>query len=154
MLHQKVTDEFPTRGRYQYVHQWVDRDGRSRLYFRRRGRPLLRLPGPVGGPEFVLAYAAALQEPPLPPDSSLPGGIAAKRGQNPDEVQPLIGVYLLLLKGKIVYVGSSLNMPRRVTGHRSNCRPFDEVFYIATKANQREALERILIKAIHPSQNR
>jgi hypothetical protein len=69
-------------------------------------------------------------------------------------VQPLIGVYLLLLKGRIIYVGSSLNMPKRVDQHRGNGRPFDQAFYIATKANQREALERVLISAIDPPQNR
>jgi hypothetical protein len=69
----------------------------------------------------------------------------AKRGKDPNAVQPLIGVYLLLLRGRIVYVGSSLDMPKRVAGHRSNGRPFDQVFYIATLAIQREALERILI---------
>jgi hypothetical protein len=34
--------------------------------------------------------------------------------KNPNAVQPLIGVYLLMLKGKIVCVGESLNMPKRV----------------------------------------
>jgi hypothetical protein len=86
--------------------------------------------------------------------AALPGGVVAKHGQDPNAVQPLIGVYLLLLKGEIVYVGESLNMPKRVAEHRSNWRPFDQVFYIATKANEREALERVLIKAIDPSQNR
>ena len=31
---------------------------------------------------------------------------------------------------------------------------FDEVFFIPTKANERERLERTLIRALHPSQNR
>jgi hypothetical protein len=56
----------------------------------------------------------------LPPASSLPGGIVAKRGVDPNAVQPLIGVYLLLLKGKIIYIGFRLHMPRRVADHRSN----------------------------------
>jgi hypothetical protein len=71
-----------------------------------------------------------------------------------DEAVPLIGVYLLLLEGEIVYVGSSLNMSQRVAEHRSNGRPFDRAFYLATTAGEREALERVLIKAINPSQNR
>jgi hypothetical protein len=87
-------------------------------------------------------------EPPL--TSALSGGIVASA----DTAQPLIGVYLLLLKGKISYVGSSLHMPRRVADHRSNGRPFDRVFYIATKANEREMLEATLIRAINPTQNR
>jgi hypothetical protein len=32
--------------------------------------------------------------------------------------------------------------------------PFDEVVYIPTAASEREVLERILIKAINPQQNR
>ena len=32
--------------------------------------------------------------------------------------------------------------------------PFDKAFYISTKANQREQLERTLIRQMHPSQNR
>src|SRR5262249_39285251 len=96
------------RGPYRYLKATITR-GKPYLYFRRRGYPTISLPNPIGGPEFLLAYMAALNEPPLPPASSLPGGIAR---QNPNAVKPLIGVYLLLLKGQIVYVGESLNMPR------------------------------------------
>jgi hypothetical protein len=147
-----------TKNRYRYVNGFVGSDGRVRFYFRRKGCRAVRLPGLIDSPEFVLAHTAALNEPlppPLPPLSSLPGGVVARRGgKNPNAVQSLIGVYMLLLKGRVVYVGSSLNMPKRVAEHRSNCRPFDQAFYIATIANQREALERVLIRAINPSQNR
>jgi hypothetical protein len=57
-------------------------------------------------------------------------------------------------KGQIVYVGSSLNMPNRIDAHKVNGRPFDQVFYIATSAKQRDSLERLLIRAINPPQNR
>lgn len=70
-----------------------------------------------------------------------------------DAPQPQVGVYLLLLKGKIVYVGSSVTMPRRVNQHRVGSRPFDEVFYISTTKAERKKLEAILIKAIDPPQN-
>jgi hypothetical protein len=66
---------------------------------------------------------------------------------------PVVGVYLLLLKGKVVYVGSSNNMPKRIVGHRSGSRPFDQVFYIATDKAERLKLETILIRAINPLQN-
>ena len=62
--------------------------------------------------------------------------------------------WVWMLEGKVVYVGSSLNMPQRVTEHRSNGRSFDRAFYIATIAGEREALERVMIRAIDPSQNR
>jgi hypothetical protein len=45
-------------------------------------------------------------------------------------------------------------MPKRIAAHRVNGRPFDQVFYIATSARQREGLERLLIRAINPPQNR
>jgi predicted GIY-YIG superfamily endonuclease len=82
------------------------------------------------------------------------GGVAAKRGVDHNTVQPLIGVYLLMLKGRVVYIGASLNMPHRVADHRANGRPFDKVFHIATKANQYLELEATLIKAISRPQNR
>ncbi|WP_155253468.1 hypothetical protein [Bradyrhizobium japonicum] len=67
---------------------------------------------------------------------------------------PWVGVYLLMLKGKVVYVGSSRRMPRRVETHRLNGRPFDDVFYIATDEHQRLKLEATLIKSLNPIQNR
>jgi hypothetical protein len=45
-------------------------------------------------------------------------------------------------------------MPDRIAAHRTNGRPFDDVFYIGTRDNQRLALERALIRAIKPAQNR
>jgi hypothetical protein len=98
--------------------------------------------GEPNSPEFITSYHAAQGS--RFDRLALPGGIRRSRTKrNPDAVQPLIGVYLLMLKGKIVYIGSSMTMPDRVAGHRSNGRPFDQVFFIATAANQREMLERI-----------
>jgi hypothetical protein len=109
----------------RYLHTFTDRHGTVRYYFRRNGRSVA-LPGIPGAPEFELAYGAALSwEPPAP--SSLPGGVIDLQRQG-----PLTGVYLLMLKGRVVYVGSSLNMSQRVAQHRTNGRPFDKAFYIAT----------------------
>ena len=138
----------------KYVHKYTDRHGRLKYYFRRHGLTKVPLPGLPWTPEFMAAYNTALAGAALPLPSSLPGGIIAKRRVDPGTVQPLIGVYLLMLKGKVVYIGSSLNMPSCVAGHRSNGRPFDQVFYIATRANQREQLEATLIRAINPAQNK
>lgn len=44
----------------RYVVEDVDRHGNVRLYFRRRGKPKIRLPSPVGSPEFLAAYKAAM----------------------------------------------------------------------------------------------
>jgi hypothetical protein len=140
--------------RYRYVQAFTGNTGKVRLYFRRKGQPLIALPRPIGSRKFLAAYQAALTEPRIIP-SALPGGVVRSRGRkDPNVVQPLIGVYLLMLKGKIVYVGESLNMPKRVAAHRVNGRPFDQAYYIATMANQRANLERILIRAINPTGNR
>jgi hypothetical protein len=119
--------------RYRFVHKFI-RNDIPRIYFRRKGYALIPLPGPIGSPEFKLAYAAALNAAPLTPTSALRGGVAARPWQRrPNEAQPLIGVYLLLLKGQIVYIGSSLNMPERIVVHHRNGRPFDQVFYIGNR---------------------
>ena len=150
MLHQKLSGKLPTfKKRYPYVQGWIDhRTGRPRFRFRRRGFPRVELPEQIGSPEFVLAHAAALNAPPAAPVSALRGGVERSGAQ------PLIGVYLLMLRGKVAYIGSSLNMPRRVAEHRANGRPFDKAFYIATEAREREALERLLIRTIKPQGNR
>ena len=47
----------------KYVQAWVDRDGRARCYFRRRGYPLVQLRGVPWSPSFMAAYEAALTGP-------------------------------------------------------------------------------------------
>lgn len=79
-----------------------------------------------------------------------PKGVVAG---NEASAPPLVGVYMLLLRGKVVYIGSSKQMPKRIAAHRSGSRPFDDVFYISTTESERLRLEAILIKAINPSQN-
>jgi integrase len=53
------------RIKLRYVHQFVDRNGKARFYFRRAGarRPL---PGLPGSSEFMAAYAAMLDGAPAP----------------------------------------------------------------------------------------
>jgi integrase len=53
----------PNRPRLKYVHMWLDtRHGsvRPRYYFRRAGSKRVPLPGMLGSPEFMAAYAAAM----------------------------------------------------------------------------------------------
>jgi hypothetical protein len=45
----------------KHVVEDTDRHGNVRIYFRRKGHPKVRLPSPVGSPEFEAAYAAALE---------------------------------------------------------------------------------------------
>src|SRR5262245_23884518 len=48
--------------RFPYVQQ-LRRKGRLYLRFRRKGYPSAMLAGPVGSPQFIQAYAAALIQP-------------------------------------------------------------------------------------------
>lgn len=50
----------------RYIQTFRDRHGHERYYFRRPGCPRVALPGPLGGPEFLAAYQAALANAPLP----------------------------------------------------------------------------------------
>jgi integrase len=47
----------------KYVHQFVDRHGRARFYFRRPGFKKVALPGLPWSPEFMAAYEAAIATP-------------------------------------------------------------------------------------------
>lgn len=51
-----------TRVRLPYVHEYRDRHGRIRRYFRRDGMPGVSLPGRPGSPEFMEAYRAAVEQ--------------------------------------------------------------------------------------------
>ena len=97
---------------YRYVQSFIDGGGRVRNYFRRQGYPRIALPDQIAGPEFVISYQAALSAPRNVPLSSLLGGTERSGAK------PLIGVYLLMLKGKVTYIGSSLNMPWRLPNIR------------------------------------
>jgi hypothetical protein len=53
-------DCVPRRKRFLWLKHYLDKHGRERLYFRKPGFPRIPLPGPYGGPEFLVAYYAAL----------------------------------------------------------------------------------------------
>lgn len=46
--------------RFRYVHEDTSRHGQTRLYFRRPGGRKVRLPRPIGSPEFMALYHALL----------------------------------------------------------------------------------------------
>jgi site-specific recombinase XerD len=49
-----------TRFKLDYVHEFIDRHGKVRRYFRRRGQKRVPLPGLPGSEEFMAAYQLAL----------------------------------------------------------------------------------------------
>jgi len=65
--------------RLRYAHRFRDRHGTVRWYLRRPGRPLVRLPGAPGSPEFMAAYQTALAAaaPDPEPRDGPPGSFAA-----------------------------------------------------------------------------
>ena len=75
-----------TRLRLQYIHEYRDRHGRVRRYFRRRGCKPVALPGLPGSAEFMAAYQTALAGGPREP-------IGAGRHE-PDSAARWIALYL------------------------------------------------------------
>jgi integrase len=75
-----------SRLRLKYVHAFVDHDGRSRHYFRRKGFRLTPLPGIFGSVEFMAAYQAALA-------AAAPVEIGAKRRSGPGSLSAAIAAY-------------------------------------------------------------
>lgn len=45
---------------YPYAHEFTDRHGRPRVYFRKPGHKRVALPWPVGSPDFINAYQAVI----------------------------------------------------------------------------------------------
>lgn len=68
--------------RLRYVHEFRDRHGTVRRYFRRPGWPQVALPGAPGSDEFMETYNAALaghrvERKPIGEGRSLPGSVSA-----------------------------------------------------------------------------
>src|SRR5262249_61990045 len=67
--------------KYPHVHQFVDRHGKVRRYFRRRGCKQVRLIGSPGSPAFLAAYTAGLTGcEPVEPESRAHGGTVGPPG--------------------------------------------------------------------------
>jgi integrase len=69
-----------TRIKLRYINEYVDRQGKVRRYFRRRGGHAIPLPGLPGSIEFMTAYQAALavvSPPPPSPRHVIAGSLAA-----------------------------------------------------------------------------
>lgn len=62
------------------------------------------------------------------------------------------GVYFLIQKGEVVYVGQSVSVSSRVDQHILT-KDFDRVFYIPTKKRHLQHLESDFIKLLRPVLN-
>jgi hypothetical protein len=144
--------------RFQYVKRFKDRHGIDRWYFAYRDFPSVALPGPEGSRQFVEAYEAARVAVFSGNDVK---SMAEKRRREAVDLEiwgtrtvPKCGVYLLMQAGAVTYVGSSTDVRSRVMAHRQNGRPFDAVYAMETDEGSRLAIERMLIIALKPAQNR
>jgi integrase len=72
--------------RLPYVIEYLDRHGKSRRYFRRKGQKLIPLPGHPGSREFREAYEVAL-------DTTLTGAGATTDNTKPGTVAALVAAY-------------------------------------------------------------
>lgn len=68
------------------------------------------------------------------------------------EVGRICGVYLLILRGEVIYVGSSINVSTRVLGHRC-AKSFDRAVWIPVDKDDLTSYEGALIRALRPSLN-
>lgn len=64
------------------------------------------------------------------------------------------GVYILFWRRKVVYVGRSNSPTERVKTHRNNGRPFDHHVVITCSEDESYWIEKSLIDALQPRQNR
>ena len=68
-------------------------------------------------------------------------------------VVKVAAIYLLVSQGKVMYVGQSRNLSRRITGHEQS-DACDEVWYVPTPSHSLDARERQFIRALNPPWNR
>jgi hypothetical protein len=74
---------------------------------------------------------------------------------NAPRQQHLPGVYILRLKGKVVYVGQSLKVMNRVAVHRAGCHiPFDSAEIKFCSEDELSVFESELIKQHNPARNK
>lgn len=151
--------------RYKHVHQFKDRHGNARLYFRPPGMHAMPLRGPIGSPAFLEDYHAALPAL-LDAEKNAKGrsfrlSIAAERRKKNVELAiwrgeepPACGVYFLMLEGVLVYIGSSTSIKTRVLQHRQNGRPFDRAYALGAPEGEHKKLELMFIRKMTPKQNR
>ena len=107
----------------KYVQAWVDRDGRARCYFRRRGYPLVQLRGLPWSPSFMAAYEAALTGPrtAIGAGRIKPGSVAAVVAEYFDS-QQFFGSKSAGTQRMRRGILERFRMPPMATGHSHSCR--------------------------------
>jgi hypothetical protein len=70
------------------------------------------------------------------------------------KVQPIYGVYFLFRGERIVYVGQSTNVRKRVDDHVRDAKSFDKVGYIPVPESDLDRVERFWINRLKPELNK
>ena len=60
------------------------------------------------------------------------------------------GIYFLIHKNEIIYIGKSIHIFRRITQHYLNKKEFDAFFYFKCNIDDMDALEKFYIKKFKP----
>lgn len=64
------------------------------------------------------------------------------------------GIYFLILNNRVVYVGQSVDIHRRVMQHRDDKKPFDEILFKEFPVEQLNEREAYYIDYYNPPQNK
>jgi hypothetical protein len=142
----------------KYVHTMYRKDGRKVCYYRRPGCAAIPLPITIGSREFQDAYDAAVEQTKVNINRRRNAGLAPSAAARMREAvigtMADSGVYLLVRRGRVTYVGTSKNCGGRIAEHRQNGRQFDKAFYIFAEGTEREWLEALLIRQLDPEENK
>jgi len=65
----------------------------------------------------------------------------------------LCGVYFLIRGGRVVYVGQSVNVLRRISEHMKGGARFDSFAFSPCGQNEMDRLEATYIRALFPDEN-
>ncbi len=68
-------------------------------------------------------------------------------------VKPIIGIYFLILKGRVIYVGQSIDIYNRINSHKKD-KDFDNVMYIKCNEEELTTTEDYYIIALNPPLNK
>ncbi len=73
--------------------------------------------------------------------------------ESPIPVSMISGVYFLIKKRRVVYVGQSVDVFRRISKHAAADRDFDSFNYLACDPSRLDEVERAYIEALMPDWN-
>lgn len=62
------------------------------------------------------------------------------------------GIYFLVKKGRVVYIGQSINILGRIDQHKYHGKQFDQIFFLPVPKSKLNEVERAFIKKLKPSE--